>query len=188
MTIAVIIISTPGSQTEEIMKLVYRDISESKKAKLISNHAEMYASTIFDYDYVIVSYPLNNWRYFNSYINRFDDVKFFSHVPLWKGTTRRGSVEIIDSNWSAWCIHNLIKSGETIKSAKNSVGDLLRCIPIMIRYYEAKLILNTNITELSTSVHLGAVDKEEIMKVGKYIDTLVHSNEYISNEIVKSIL
>lgn len=188
MTIAVILIAPPGSRTEEIMSLVNKSLELSgKKSKLLLSHTEMYSKYIFNFDYIIVGYPLHNWRYFNSYLNRFDDVKFISHAPLWKGKTHRGDVEIVDSNWSTWCIRNLMNSGMNLKLAKSNVADLSRSIPSMIKYYDAILIENRSITDLTTSVHIGKADSDEITTVGNSIQNLVLSDKNIAKKIIRML-
>lgn len=188
MTTAVIMISPPGARVKEIMSLVFLKLKTAgKRVCLVVVPSDIYTQDFSMYEYVVIGYPMYNWRYANLHTSRFDEVKFVSHVPVWAGNTRRGYVVIMDSNWTTWCVRNLVLDGMEYKRAKNLVGDLTKLVPFMINKYSKIHIKNKAITELKSSPRLSECDIDDVMRIGNEINKLVHSDEYVSDQIIKRI-
>ena len=184
-------VAPKGSGIIEVLESVSEELKKNGKDVMIIDNVMKLLTAKFDkHDYVIIKYHLNTWKDIERLTKIFDpsSLRLFTHVPIWKGITKRGSVEMIDANWSAWCIYNnVVNSNETVKGAKLTIGDTFYSIPKIIKQYKVISIANQDIVNLDDCVHVRGATLDQLKEKHEIIDKLNPTNEQMKQMIMVSI-
>lgn len=79
----------------------------------------------------------------------------YSYTPLWSGTAggnlgeHKKSITIVDSHWVAWCVQNLLNTGERYYNAKSKVLNRAKDIPAMVNEYKVEEINHSNVLSIN---------------------------------------
>lgn len=185
-----------GSGVQDVMEGVSDALrNRGKRTAVIRSIKEIVASNFSRVDYVVMMMPIVGWREVEEIGKRFDlrKLKLFSHVPLWRGETKKGYAELVDVNWSAWCATNIVMrtanewSERDVRNAHNANLDILHTIPKILREYRVISIANTKIPSLTSSVRVAQASLDELKKTHFTIDSMNPSVEQMRQMIICSI-
>jgi hypothetical protein len=185
-----------GSGVIEVMERVANALYDSgKRVTTLSSFRSIQQIQTTGVDYVVIKCAINEWKDLGTLRRTFGapNLCLFTHVPLWKGVTRKGQVELVDLNWATWsAVYAVANSGtkislENIRKTYCSGMEVRYHLPKMFREFKVISIANSAITSLSGSCKPMHASMDEIARIYKVVNGMNPSVEQMTLMIMTTI-
>lgn len=170
-----------NSGVTEVMNALAEDLYNlGKRVTMLSSFNQIRHVQTNGVDYVILRNAINAWNDLKMLHTRFgnDNIRLFTHVPLWKGETKRGISELVDVNWNTWCAVRSVASTQmpvsliNIRRAFYAMSHVNYQLPKMIRAFNVISIANQDVVNIPTSCKVMEASLDDIAQVYQKVNTL----------------
>lgn len=179
----VAMISLGGSRIKQIMGwLVSKLTNADQNVTIISSPNELGTFIKPESGFIIVLFNVDNTDTLER-LQRFGTLRLYTNTPVWSGKTHRSQVIIADTNFSSWCVRNMLDEGYNFSAAKQLVASKAIAIPRIINAWNVVSVAQNNIANLSTSVKIGKASIMQIRTVAEMIDKMIDSDIVVATYI-----